>query len=212
MKFITRSLRRYLSYHPHYRDAQTATPDTARDRAAAASPNISAQPSASSDVFPPHPAAGLPPARPPLAAPEESVPREMLEHSAEQTVRELRFQTWLDDVIEQHRRDGGFANLAGQGKPLPLDDPAFSGDGMVYGILKNARVLPEWLELQHEIRETLRRLVELRPMLNESEVARRTAALNEKILRHNECAPSDLLKKPPLHSSRSFAEQLANWE
>ena len=152
----------------------------------------------------------------PAAAPHpdiqiESVPRKMPQYSATQIDGELRFQTWLDDVIEQHQRDGGFAELEGKGKPLKLPDPAFNDDEMVYGILKNANALPEWLEIQHEVRDGLRRLTELESILSDSEVERRVVSLNDLVRRYNDRAPSELLRKPLLRAD-SLANQLSNWE
>ncbi len=141
----------------------------------------------------------------------ESVPRKMPQYSATQIEGEMRFQTWLDDVIEQHQRDGGFLELEGKGKPLKLNDSAFNGDGMVYGILKNANTLPEWLEIQHEVRDGLRRLVELESILSGSEVERRVASLNDLVRRYNDRAPSEFLRRPLLRAD-SLVNQLTNWE
>ena len=86
-----------------------------------------------------------------------------------------RWQTVVDRAIREAQGRGDFDDLPHHGKPLPIDDNPFAGDrALGFHVLKNAGVLPYWLQLDKEIgadhaaltdlrERTARRLAELRP-------------------------------------------------
>lgn len=63
------------------------------------------------------------------------------------------FQRIAEEKIREAQEAGAFDNLAGQGKPLKLEDPNGVPEElrMAYHILKNAQVLPPEVELLREI-------------------------------------------------------------
>lgn len=54
-------------------------------------------------------------------------------------------------AIREAMARGDFDNLPGRGKPLRLDPRAGTPEGLVAGILKEANVVPEWIELAGQI-------------------------------------------------------------
>ncbi len=74
-----------------------------------------------------------------------------------------RWDSWVDTAIREAQQRGEFDDLPGQGHPLRLDDNPFAGDrAMGFRVLKNAGVLPYWMELEKEIAGDLGALRELR--------------------------------------------------
>jgi len=71
----------------------------------------------------------------------------------------------LEQLAEERLNDavarGEFKNLAGQGKPLPLDDRSHIPEElrMAYKIMKNAGVTPPALELRKEINQLQQKLL-----------------------------------------------------
>ncbi|MGV3721135.1 MAG: DnaJ family domain-containing protein [Actinomycetota bacterium] len=67
--------------------------------------------------------------------------------------------SWIEIVADRKIRDaqeeGAFDNLPGKGKPLNLDfDPRVPPElRAAYRIMKDAQVLPEWIQLDKEIRQ-----------------------------------------------------------
>lgn len=142
---------------------------------------------------------------------------------------------WWDSLIEDRvksaQRKGLFENLRGQGKPLNLDEGS-GEEWLANHLLKEAGVLPEWLQLRKEIhaerpavlaalreyREKARVLDPRDPghaailaRLEEQYVARATE-INKKIDLHNLRCPSiahewprfreDALRRPSLTRDR----------
>ena len=66
------------------------------------------------------------------------------------------FQKIVEERIRKAQMKGGFENLDGAGKPLPLNDELCVPEEfrLAYKILKNADCLPPELELKKEIRQT----------------------------------------------------------
>jgi len=54
----------------------------------------------------------------------------------------------IEEIIQEAQKQGVFDNLPGKGKPLHLDP---SPDAVVKGLLKEANVKPEWIEVAGEI-------------------------------------------------------------
>ena len=95
-----------------------------------------------------------------------------------------RWESAVDRAIREAQRRGEFDDLPGHGKPLCLEDNPFAGDReAALRILKNAGMVPYWMELEKEIgaeRAALHELLErsarhLRPPL----VATRTDGAGE---------------------------------
>ena len=74
-----------------------------------------------------------------------------------------RWDSWVDTAIREAGERGEFDDLPGRGQPLRLDDNPFAGDrALGFRVLKNAGVLPYWMELEKEIGADLAALRELR--------------------------------------------------
>ncbi|MBI3362941.1 MAG: DUF1992 domain-containing protein [Chloroflexi bacterium] len=63
-------------------------------------------------------------------------------------------ETWLDKIIREAQERGEFDNLPGEGKPIALggnsfEDPAWR---LANHLLKNGGFVPDWIELDREIR------------------------------------------------------------
>lgn len=69
--------------------------------------------------------------------------------------------SWMEIVAERKIReaqeDGQFDNLPGQGQPLDLDlDRRVPAEQrLAYGLMRDASILPEWIQLDKEIRTRL---------------------------------------------------------
>lgn len=65
--------------------------------------------------------------------------------------------SWWDRLIEERiqaaQESGAFDNLPGAGEPLPRDDDPPSEYWAAYRLLRQNRLLPEWLQLRKEISE-----------------------------------------------------------
>lgn len=63
-----------------------------------------------------------------------------------------RWETVVDQAIREAQERGEFDNLPGQGQRLKLDDNPFAGErAMGFHLLKNADMLPHWMDLEREI-------------------------------------------------------------
>lgn len=85
----------------------------------------------------------------------------MGEGDAEERLR--RWESVVDRAIREAQERGEFDNLAGAGERLRLEENPFAGDRATgFRMLKNAEVLPEWMEREREMvaeRATLDRLL-----------------------------------------------------
>ena len=113
---------------------------------------------------------------------------------------------WMDTMIEQHAKDGGFDNLPGKGKPLNIDPNSDVFDG----ILKNAGAVPQWIALQQEIRQDIRRAVLMKESEANVDLDGTIAQINAKIRRFNTQCPTPLLQKRPI-SAENITERLSDW-
>lgn len=100
----------------------------------------------------------------------------------------------IEEMIQDAMARGAFDNLPGKGKPLDLDeDPLGQGDWLVNHILKNHHVLPDWIQLDQEIRADLAWLKEHPDHPGRAD---RLAEVNRKIDRFNLIVPSLSLQRP----------------
>lgn len=74
-----------------------------------------------------------------------------------------------EQQIQEAIDEGKFDNLPGSGKPIVFDDDPMTPPHLRLAnrILKNANVLPEWIELQKQIEQDRRDLVALADKLHE---------------------------------------------
>jgi hypothetical protein len=67
--------------------------------------------------------------------------------------RVRRWESVVDQAIREAQARGEFDDLPGHGRPLRLDENPLAGDReMGFRVLKNAGILPEWMELEKELR------------------------------------------------------------
>ncbi len=95
----------------------------------------------------------------------------------------------MGDILKKHTADGGMDNLKGQGKPLSQE--YFSGDTFQHfqRIAKDAGYLPQWLKLQHDIRDEVMAIVEEYSMNSAEDLDDRLDKLNSKIFAYNQSCP-----------------------
>lgn len=66
------------------------------------------------------------------------------------------WESWVDEAIREARERGDFDDLPGTGKPLQLERNPFAGDREIgFHVLKNAELLPRWMELDRELSRSL---------------------------------------------------------
>lgn len=131
----------------------------------------------------------------------------------------------VEEQIRDAQRNGEFDDLAGQGKPLDLDDEetALEGDlKMAHHILKNADALPFWIELDKEIRarqEYCRALLEQiraagSPALRRKLIAdyrTETKSVNDHILHFNCICPAPhILAKAPINAEANVSAAMSS--
>lgn len=121
------------------------------------------------------------------------------------------FEAMAERAIKQAASEGAFSNLAGRGRPIDLDArPSLeSEEALAAKVLRNAGVLPEWLEEDQRLR---RRADDLREALRFGRLAAAAAeaeceAINAEIKRYNMRCPPQLQR--PLLSLPAEREALA---
>lgn len=72
-------------------------------------------------------------------------------------LRDREIHDVVEEQIQEAMAKGKFRNLPGKGKPMDLggEHPWEEKDWMSNHILSNAKVLPEWMELDRQIRAEL---------------------------------------------------------
>lgn len=111
---------------------------------------------------------------------------------------------WIGEMYKEQLRNGAFDDLPGKGKPLDIP----SGD-VTNSILKNANVLPDWLTLQHEIRDQLQDLLSSGDR-DEKAVQRELDDLNKKVSKYNNVVPSIILQKRKI-TKEEMQKQYGQW-
>lgn len=137
---------------------------------------------------------------------ESALPASAQEDAGATIERHRQFSHWIDEAYRDFEKRGGFADLPGKGKPLRLE----SGDAL-HSILKNANVVPRWIELQQEIRADIRKVLDLMELEPERNVEPDIEAINAKIKKYNQIVPSHLLQKSKIFRD-AIGEQYARWE
>ncbi|WP_203247216.1 DnaJ family domain-containing protein [Sporosarcina beigongshangi] len=100
----------------------------------------------------------------------------------------------MGDILKKHTAEGGMDNLKGQGKPLPQE--YFSGDTFQHfqRIAKDAGYKPQWLRLQHDIRDEVMAIAEGYVANPVADWDNRIDELNSKIFAYNQSCPPPLQK------------------
>jgi hypothetical protein len=74
-----------------------------------------------------------------------------------------RWESWVEQAISEAQERGEFDNLPGQGQPLVIEENREAGDWeMGFHALKNADMLPPWMELNREVQAETAALVAIR--------------------------------------------------
>lgn len=115
----------------------------------------------------------------------------------------------LDEIISKYEQKGGFADLEGKGKPLEI--PFNPSDAYLFNkMLKNANVMPPWLELQHEIRDLIGILLSSMKENQSINIPADLKGINKKIKLYNSKCPIPSLQKPLL-TQDTIELQYAKW-
>ena len=114
---------------------------------------------------------------------------------------------WMDDLIMEHQKQGGFDNLSGKGKPLNFDPKA----DVFSGILKNTGAMPPWIAFQQEIRADIQRAITSMQSKSTFDLDKAITQINDKIRKFNTQCPTPLLQKR-LVSRNDIVQRLKDWE
>ncbi|UCZ53602.1 DUF1992 domain-containing protein [Bacillus shivajii] len=115
----------------------------------------------------------------------------------------------IGGMYKDHEKKGGFDNLPGKGKPLTHEqlnsDPLNS-------VLKNAGFLPEWVKLQHKVRDLVADYIFKRDkgFFNEKEAKKYLKNINQQVKKYNRHCPYSL-QKPPI-TADSIDKEKARWQ
>jgi hypothetical protein len=116
----------------------------------------------------------------------------------------LSIDSIVDEIYNEQLQRGTFDNLSGKGKPLEIS----SGD-VLNSTLKNANVLPDWLILQHEIKEHIQKLISSAHN-DENKLEQELGEINKKINKYNTIVPSSILQKRML-TRENMQQQYKLW-
>lgn len=121
-------------------------------------------------------------------------PAEVEESNAQATARDARYRSWLEQVMDEHQRMGGFDHLEGKGQPLAglQDGDHFSGT--MQRILKDAGAKPKWIALQHEVYAALKQAVRNRELGMEHHTD--WEDIQRKVRAYNAACPHARFQKP----------------
>lgn len=113
----------------------------------------------------------------------------------------------MGDILKKHTAEGGMDNLKGQGKPLSQE--YFSGDTFQHfqRIAKDAGYMPQWLKLQHEIRDEV---MAIAASLSSEDMENRIDQLNSKIFAYNQSCPPPMQKGPV--SFETIQTAITRWQ
>lgn len=116
----------------------------------------------------------------------------------------LLSRDWLGDMIKDFEKKEG--PLKGSGKPL--SDHVLKGD-VLDRTIQHANYRPEWLALQHSIRDDIQQLIKNRSTLARKEIQSKIETLNKMIKKYNMLCPSPLQKMKI--SEDTIEKQLSHW-
>jgi hypothetical protein len=129
---------------------------------------------------------------------EEETQSAQLRPRRKKYAQQPAYVDWLDAAIKEHEQKGGFDNLPFKGQKLSED--TVKGD-LLSNTLKNANVLPPWLELQHEIRDDIGQLVQhMERSPDVAHLEKRFEDINRKIKRYNMMCPGSFMHKSTINA------------
>jgi hypothetical protein len=112
------------------------------------------------------------------------------------------FRLIADRKIQEAMDEGAFENLAGSGRPLPLEDDPFEDPSlrMAHRLLRNNGFAPAWILEGKEIEADIARLRDsrARERIGVDEFRRQAAALNRRIFAFNLKTPAASAHKLPI--------------
>ena len=117
-----------------------------------------------------------------------------------------RHGDWMDEIFSNYAKSGGMDELPGKGKPLDVAN----GDAL-QSVMKEAHVLPSWLELQKKIRSHLEQLLRQMEELGSEPVDQALEELNCSIRTYNSMVPSALLQKGII-TKENIRTQWTKWK
>ncbi|MBP3951179.1 DUF1992 domain-containing protein [Bacillus suaedae] len=107
---------------------------------------------------------------------------------------------WLGDIVSDYGKDNKSNRLKGFGEPLSSE--VLNGN-VLDRTIKNANYLPEWIALQHRIRDQLSKLLitqkDGRPT---EEILLQVEAINQQIRKYNTICP------PPMQKMKVFPDRI----
>ncbi|MBG9792971.1 molecular chaperone DnaJ [Paenibacillus dendritiformis] len=113
---------------------------------------------------------------------------------------------WMDEIFSNYAKSGGMNELPGKGKPLDVA----SGDAL-HSVMKEAHVLPSWLELQKKIRNQLELMLRQMEELGSEPQDVAIEELNRSIRTYNAMVPNALLQKGTI-TKENIRAQWTKWE
>jgi uncharacterized protein YlzI (FlbEa/FlbD family) len=131
--------------------------------------------------------------------------QESKENSAKAIVEARMFQSIVDRAVEDYAKDGGFDILPGKGKPLVIPE----GD-ILNSILKNANLLPPWIEMRKEIINDMKIIIEHLDLSENLVQEEHIEAVNQKIRKFNRQVPVSHFQKG-LISLQTIRTQYEKW-
>jgi|GEM_PF-7039996 len=100
---------------------------------------------------------------------------------------------WLDEIVGEYEQTA--LPNPHQGKPIFIED-VHHPDYHLNKLLKNAHVLPAWIELQHQIRDQIGDLLSRLEKLPPGEAEREVERLNLLVKKYNLSCPAAAQKAP----------------
>jgi hypothetical protein len=108
--------------------------------------------------------------------------------------------------IREHMESGGFDNLTGSGKPL--ENYELGADGGLSKMMKNANVVPKWIDEWKDLKRVLHRFREKKVSERRLEELN---GLNARIKRHNSICQVSTMIIPLLDRQCCGCETDNNW-
>src|SRR5690606_30027589 len=117
--------------------------------------------------------------------------QEASENSAKAIYEARSFMSAIDMAVKEYFDREGDEHLKGKGKPIKLEE----GD-VLHAVLKNANILPPWLELRKEIILEMKDVIEHIKLSGASNyVEQQIDAINLKIRKYNRTVPHPQLQR-----------------
>mgnify|MGYP001251288733 CR=1 FL=1 len=133
------------------------------------------------------------------------VSQESAENSAKAVNDARWYNSLIDQAVAEYMESGNFDVEKWKGKPVevPEGDPLDS-------VLKNANILPPWLQLRKEIIKDMKALIDWIDAEKNDFIEEKIEKINTKIRKYNRQVPSYLLQKG-LISSENIREKYESW-